>query len=949
MVTMKEARIPLNEEREKYRRILIGWMLFPVAVIILLVGRNLSDWRNADRLTRELAENQCHNVATQMAVQLNNVFHEKSNDLAVLTTIWQYCPPEDRERQFLREARNKLIQTPSFQAIDHMDERGRVLFSTHPERKRDPSEPRLAQIQSLLQQIRYFGNPVCDSAIPQEDGTLEVDFYFPILLKGEDTTSFLGSITATLSIQDLLKTIIRLFDENEFYIRSDINGIRVQFDSEKEPSYYETIKRSSRLDVYGNEWAIEIFLRPSSQLSHLFQENFTRFLFNLSISLFITGLLVLLIVFVERLRKNRQILHQSEFRFRQLAEIIQEVFWLYDVKLDQMIYISPAYERIWGRSVESVYQNPLDWMAAVHPEDIEKAISFLSIPPGADRTERVYRIRRPSGEIRWISSRGFPIRDKDGEPARIAGVSEDVTERKGAEEALRASEKTLRQVINLVPHMIFAKDREGRILLANRAFSSAYGKTVDQITNQLHEDIHPNHEEVQQFLQDDYFVFSNRQPTFIARETFTDVIGSVRIHQTTRIPFLMPPSEEMAVLGISIDITKQEEAERQQNKLEEQLRQSHKMEAIGQLAGGIAHDFNNLLTGIIGYCSLVLRKLDKDDPNYRNVNEIQKAGERASSLTRQLLAFSRKQILEPKILCLSDLIQSMEGMLRRMIGEDIEFTIGLDPKRGHIKADPAQITQIIMNLVVNARDAMPNGGRLHLEAQTIFLDEEYARDYVDVLPGPYVMLVVQDNGCGMDDSILKQIFEPFFTTKEQGKGTGLGLSTVYGIVKQSGGSIQVESVPNRGTVFYISLPWVEPSMLTRHTPAREPRSYSGTETILLVEDDEIVNQMSTHALQEYGYTVLNAFDAFEAYDRVERHGQPIHLLLTDVVLPKEGGRFIAEKLLASHPAIKVLYMSGYTNEAIVHHGILEEGISFLHKPFTVDDLVKKVREVLDQD
>lgn len=516
-----------------------------------------------------------------------------------------------------------------------------------------------------------------------------------------------------------------------------------------------------------------------------------------------------------------------------------------------------------------------------------------------------------------------------------------------SEARFRQLAETLQQIIDLVPHLIFAKDKNGRILLANQAFASAYGSSVEDVTHRLHKDLHPHDEEVNRFLHDDRVVFDSEQPAFIAREKFTDSENRIRIHQTTRIPFIMPRIEEPAILGISIDITKQEESEKAQIKLEEQLRHSQKMEAIGHLAGGVAHDFNNLLTGIIGYSNLILRTLNRDDVNYRGITEIQKAGEQAAGLTRQLLAFSRKQIMEPKILCLSDLVINMKDLLRRLIGEDIDIHTHLDMSRHYVKADPAQITQIIMNLGVNARDAMPNGGVLIVETDYVEIDSNYCSHHVPITPGSYVLLAVSDTGCGMDKETVNRIFEPFFTTKEPGKGTGLGLSTVYGIVKQSGGYIYVYSEPGKGTSFKIYFPTVDEKSESVRKKSISCKSLQGNETILLVEDDAIVCQMSAIALREYGYTVFKAMDAAEAYTIYEQSAKPIHLLLTDVVLPRESGHVLAEKLIELNPALKVLYMSGYTHDAIVNHGILEEGISFLHKPFTAETLAQKVREVLD--
>jgi two-component system cell cycle sensor histidine kinase/response regulator CckA len=381
-------------------------------------------------------------------------------------------------------------------------------------------------------------------------------------------------------------------------------------------------------------------------------------------------------------------------------------------------------------------------------------------------------------------------------------------------------------------------------------------------------------------------------------------------------------------------------------RLEQQLRQAQKMEAVGRLAGGIAHDFNNLLTVINGYSQLISARLPAGDSTRADAEEIQKAGDRAAALTRQLLAFSRKQIMAPVVLNLNRIVSEMEKMLRRLIGEDIELVTSLDPGLGNVKADSGQIEQVIMNLAVNARDAMIHGGKLTLETANVTLDEGFARDHAGAHIGPHAMLGVSDTGVGMDQETQSHLFEPFFTTKEQGKGTGLGLSTVYGIVKQTGGSIWAYSEPGQGTTFKIYLPRVDdPADSSKPTKRREqlPR---GTETILLVEDAEGVRNLIRQVLTQNGYTLLAAEDGEQAFKLVEQHAGPIHLLLTDIVLPRMGGPEIAHRLRALRPGIGVLFTSGYTDRGVVENGVLESGIAFLQKPFAADELRRRVREVL---
>ena len=394
-----------------------------------------------------------------------------------------------------------------------------------------------------------------------------------------------------------------------------------------------------------------------------------------------------------------------------------------------------------------------------------------------------------------------------------------------------------------------------------------------------------------------------------------------------------------AVLAVLIDVS-------QKRLLEEQLRQAQKMEAVGMLAGGIAHDFNNLLTIITGYSQLVLNALPPRDGNRGAVEQIMKAGERAAALTRQLLSFSRRQVMQPKVLDANQLVGGLGVMLRRLIGEDIDLRLVLGPELGRVNADPGQLEQVIMNLTVNARDAMPQGGTLTIETSNVELDDNYVRTHISVRPGPYVLLAISDTGTGMDPQTRSRLFEPFFTTKGQGRGTGLGLSIVFGIVKQSGGNIEIYSEPGRGTSVKVYLPRVDnaASLEPEQTAGATDR---GSETILLVEDEEMVRKLVRDTLERHGYRVLDAPGPVEAQKIIQSFKSPIHLMITDVVMPKMGGRELAERVAVQRPDMKVLYMSGYTDNAVVNSGVLGHEMPFLQKPFSPLVLARKVRELLE--
>ena len=388
-----------------------------------------------------------------------------------------------------------------------------------------------------------------------------------------------------------------------------------------------------------------------------------------------------------------------------------------------------------------------------------------------------------------------------------------------------------------------------------------------------------------------------------------------------------------------------EEALRQS---EEQLRQAQKIEAVGRLASGVAHDFNNILTVITGHSELLLRQLDADDPRRKNAEQIEKAAYRAAALTRQLLTFSRKQVIEPRVLKLNAIILNIEKMLRRLIGEDIEFCTVLDSAAGHIKADPGQIEQVIMNLAVNARDAMPNGGKLTVTTANTTLDKKHLNNFPDLCAGDYVMLTIADTGTGMSEEVKAHLFEPFFTTKPPGKGTGLGLATCFGIVKQSTGHINVHSELGRGTTFKIYFPQVQSALESPRVRIMPTEATGGNETVLLVEDEPVVRELAVATLREKGYTVVEAVNGEEGLRMARQHDGKIDLVLTDVVMPVMGGKEMADALRTSHPDTKVLFTSGYTEDALGHHGVLRPGILFLQKPYMTATLARKVREVLDE-
>ncbi|MDQ3744635.1 MAG: PAS domain S-box protein, partial [Acidobacteriota bacterium] len=701
------------------------------------------------------------------------------------------------------------------------------------------------------------------------------------------------------------------------------------------------------------------WVRLKGQEAGLYDTHFGVSLLALSnliiFSLLIWGSAVLLSRTDERRRRAQDSLRESGEQLRLAVEATKLGTWDLNPRTG---------ERRWSERCRAMFGLPAGTVVGsekvlerIHPADrgrVNDAVQRALQPEGDGELHIEYRTSGSGdGVERWVESHGRAFFE-GGRAARLIGTVLDITERKRAESALRnaatVSERDraqLEAVIQAVADGIMVSDMAGNFILANEAEARILG--------------YPSPAEMKRNIS--YFaeVFELYNPDgqpvpfgdwplakVLRGESFTDWELRGRRKDTGQEWFFSfsgePVRDECGEQVLAVIVTRDVTGRKQ---LEEQFRQAQKMEAVGQLAGGVAHDFNNLLTAIMGYGDLSLRRLKEGDPLYRNVEEIRKAAERACALTRQLLAFSRKQVLQPKVLNLNSVVSDTEKMLRRLIREDVELITILRPTAGRISVDPGQLEQVVMNLVVNARDAMPEGGKLTVETAGVELDKGYAKTHFGVSPGRYAVLTVSDTGVGMDRETQKHIFEPFFTTKEVGKGTGLGLSTVYGIIKQSGGNISVYSEPGVGTTFRIYLPEVE-GRAEAEEKGERVESPRGSETILLVEDEELVRSLTRDILQLSGYQVLEAASGDEALAVCEQFEGAIHLLLTDVIMPGMSGRAVAERLQAIRPALRVLYMSGYTDDALSQHGMLEPSVSLLEKPFSPDSLIYRVRAALDE-
>jgi hypothetical protein len=638
------------------------------------------------------------------------------------------------------------------------------------------------------------------------------------------------------------------------------------------------------------------------------------------------------ILIAERLVAKHARLKEREVRFRRLFEAGVAGVVISDLD-GNFKEANPAFLEMLGYTQADAATGAVNWESLTPPHrlvpDIEeraqlRATGFLPL------SEREYLHKDGRRIAALVGSAAL-----EGSTEYISYVT-NISERKQAEQALRSSEEQYRMLFEHSPFPKFLYDHDSRRYLAvNEAAIRNYGYTREEFLDLTVDALQPAAD-----LAHAIEVVTDLTPGIVrpgaCRHRTKD--GSVIDVDVTLHMFEL--ANRPCVLAVVLDIT-------DRKRLETQLRQSQKMEAVGSLAGGVAHDFNNWLSVILGYSQMLADSLQAADPMRADLEEISQAGRRATDLTRQLLAFSRQQILEPKALDLNAVVNDITNMLRRVVGEDVELNVVNGVELGVVTADPGQLKQVLMNLVVNARDAMPDGGKLTIETSNVTLDRAYELTHPGVPAGPYVMLAVTDTGMGMDAGMKERIFDPFFTTKEMGRGTGLGLSTVFGIVQQSGGSIWVYSELGSGTTIKVYLPQADASCVPDREASLAPPATRGTETILLVEDEEAVRVMTRTILERQGYRVLEAQSGGDALLICEEHTATIHVLLTDVVMPRMSGRKLAERLALLRPEMRVLYMSGYTDHSIVRHGVLEAGVAFLQKPITPDSLARKLREVIE--
>lgn len=655
----------------------------------------------------------------------------------------------------------------------------------------------------------------------------------------------------------------------------------------------------------------------------------------------------LVVVFVKDITWQKEIeeeLKKSEAKYRRLAENSPDMLFRISLPLRHFEYVSPVVTTILGYSPHDFYINPDLLESAVHTDWRSYfKTKWGAILNGESSENLVYQIVDQNGLIKWVSQRNVLIKDNGRGLVGVEGVISDITASKEAEEALRKEEARYKAIIQASTDGFLLMDLDGKILETNKAYCEMSGYTSDEVCTRFVYDL----DEVEDQRATKEHIekkTTKRSERFEARHIRKD--GSV---YDVEVSSRYLPIDGGRLVSFIRDISDVKKAERDKATLESRLLQAQKLESIGRLAGGVAHDFNNMLSVIIGYAEQIRVGVKSGDSFYDSVVQIIAAARRSSDITSQLLAFARKQTISPRKLDLNASLSKMGTMLKRLIGEDIELSVQLAEDKCYIMMDPSQVDQVIINLCVNARDAINGVGKIVLNTEEVYLDSRYCKQNPGAISGNFVRLEVHDNGSGMDEETLLNLFEPFFTTKEAEQGTGLGLATVYGIIQQNGGFVNVESAPGEGSTFRLFFPCFEESDGVCEEKGDGAELSAGSETVLLVEDEPAVLNMTKTILENLGYNVLATLNPVEAITLAENHCETIDLLLTDVVMPQMNGRELAEMLQEKHPHLKIIFMSGYTANVLAPHGVLESGLNFIQKPFSINDLSVKVREVLEKD
>ncbi len=636
-----------------------------------------------------------------------------------------------------------------------------------------------------------------------------------------------------------------------------------------------------------------------------------------------------LILFYERTKLS---LLESEEKYKKLYELESDAIFLIENETGNILEVNTAACKMYGYSRSELLQMDHTQVSA-EPEKTraatEQQLSVVPIRYHKKKDGTVFAVEITASHIDW-----------NGTKMHIAAIR-DIQQRIEIEQSLEQQKRFLKNVIDTIPNGMYVTDSDGRITLANRKVLKWFQVREEELLGQSLQEVKPDHPLARIMAHQDRLILEGLERRVETEDSFLDESNRERWYYTIKQAMPDESGNCIGIISVSVETT-------ELRILERQLLHAQKLESIARLTGGVAHDFNNILTVINGYADMILTRRFSEEKLLASAEQIKKAGDRAASLTQQLLAFSRKQIIQPEVIHVNEKLLDIQKMLDRLLGEDIEYLTCPVKDLGFVNIDPGQLEQIVINLALNARDAMPEGGTLFISTQNVEVDQEFARKQVDAVPGSYVMISISDTGCGMDQEMLSRIFEPFFTTKEQGKGTGLGLSTVYGIVKQNQGFIVVTSKPGSGSTFQVYLPRHQVTELPHSSHLSGTNLIKGNEMILIAEDDDSIRALLTSILSESGYQVISAGNGRDALNLYRAHQENIHLIVSDVVMPVMSGRELISEISQINRDVKFVIMSGYTDDAVIRDGILDECINFLQKPISPENFLQKVREVLDE-
>jgi len=895
-------------------------------------------WHHEKGLQAATAESRVAMVSNRMLMAIESVILERLNDVALMRDIWFSGASQEQKDRFSTTAQRIVEREKTFHLVNYLDTGFICRVSIPRERGKNLVGKDLSQLpfrKELHRTLRKSAKPSLSPPMRLVSGRMGIILWYPIT----DSAGFHGVLAAAFHIEELFRDVQARALLKQERLRVQLEDSVIYNTLSAEATKANLPHFTSR--VLGRRWIVTAQDRPENHPWPIGMD--LAFVLALFFCVAVAVLAYLVLSYTFRLTKSRNELNSARQTYESIFNSVSDAIFIHEIDSYRVVDVNRKACELFGLKREEMLGLPMfQRVSGEGPYTKEKAFGNLCKAAAGEDQVFQWRSYHSEGYFFWteVDLKRAVI---DGLPRIIASVR-DIGPRKKMEDSLRESEERYRAIVEDQLDYIVRWDPDGTLKFANNAYCREFGIDRDRVATRSFYD--PLMEDEAGALRRKIDRLSSKNPTAVHSHRISLPRGSVGWQEWTTRIIEYKGANKGELQSVGRDISDQVEAEEQRMRAEEQLRQSQKMEAVGQLAGGVAHDFNNLLSAIIGYADILHEGLPESGPEKRFSDAILNAGNRASALTNQLLAFSRKQTLELRSVNLNDRIKGIQKMLKRLIGENIVMTCSLDPDLSSVKADATQIDQIIMNLALNARDAMPHGGRLIVETRNTELDEEYSRDHPEINPGPYVLLSVSDNGIGIDAQTIKKIFDPFFTTKSEGRGTGLGLSTVYGIVRQHSGHVTVYSEPDKGSCFHVYLPASGVGI------SEDPRKNSlsiptGTETILVTEDEASVRNMLQVMLKSAGYKVLTAENAENAYDVYHSSNGKIDLLVTDVIMPGGSGRSLHEKLKSERPDLKVLYISGYTDEIIAGHGILEEGFHFLQKPFTRAELLQKIREVLD--